>query len=197
MRYPHSLFYGISSANLVGNLPFFVVDCFVRWHMFHSMTSSWTIFLIPGHYKCWIIINSVLSNHGWGTYLWYYLTTYLWTNCGINILALNVTRFIVFWNLWKEPLIYSAESSFSVRMGSSEWYQSMSLKDRGNAPYGNSLMLYSSDIVFVVYVHSCVVFCFTLSGNCDSASAAIFFLPGIYLISRPYSSHISLHRNTL
>ena len=73
----------------------------------------------------------------------------------------------------------------------------MNLKDKLNVPSGSSLMLYSSNIVSVVYVDLCVVSLFLLLGNIDSASAAIFFSPRIYSISGPFSSNISLHCNAL
>ena len=64
-------------------------------------------------------------------------------------------------------------------------------------PSGSSLVLYSSDIGYVKYVDSCVASLFPLLGNRYSASAAMFSLPGIYSISGPYLSNISLHRNTI
>ena len=42
MRSTHGLFHGISSANLAGNLPFFV-DRFVRWRTLCFVTSLRTI----------------------------------------------------------------------------------------------------------------------------------------------------------
>ena len=73
----------------------------------------------------------------------------------------------------------------------------MMLEDRGNVPSGSSSVPYSSDVVSVVYAVLCVVSLLPLLGNRDSASAAMFFLPGIYSISKPYSSNINLYRNTL
>ena len=60
----HSLFHGISSATLAGNSPYFFVELFVRWHTSYFVTSFWAVFLMPGHYKCWLIVASVLSNRG-------------------------------------------------------------------------------------------------------------------------------------
>ena len=66
------------------------------WHTSHFVTSLRTVFLMPGQYKCWQIIAFVKSNLGWSRYVWYHLTTYIWSNCGITILLLNLTRCIVF-----------------------------------------------------------------------------------------------------
>ena len=73
----------------------------------------------------------------------------------------------------------------------------MILKDRGNVPTGSSSMSHIYDIVSVVYIDSCVVSLFPFLGNCGSTSGAIYFAPGIYLISRPHSYNMSLHRKTL
>ena len=94
---------------------------------------------------------------------------------------------------------------FSVRKGSSHWYWYMIFNDRGKIPSGIHSILKSSDnsilkssyIVSILYLDSCVVSWFTLFGNFDSASTAMFSSPFIYLISGPYSSNISLHCNTL
>ena len=128
--------------------------------------------------------------------LWYHFTTYFWSNCRINILSLNVTSFIVFMPLRKEPFLYYAHVSYSVSMGYFRWYWSISFKNRVNMPSFSSSVLYSSNIVFVKYVDSCVVSWFLLLGHHDSAYAAILFSPGVYSICRPYSSNISFHRNT-
>ena len=64
-------------------------------------------------------------------------------------------------------------------------------------PSDSYLMSYISDIFYVKYVDSFVVSWFLLLGNHDSASAAIFSLPGIYSISGTYYYNISLNHNTL
>ena len=56
----------------------------------------------------------------------------------------------------------------------------MIFNDSRNVTSGSSSMLYSSDIVSVVYVDSCVFFGFTLLGNCDRASASLILSPRIY-----------------
>ena len=127
MRSTHSLFHSISSASFAGILPYFLLAilyvgvCNITW-------------LPYGQYNCWRIIDSVLYSPGWSRYVWYHLTTYFWSNCGINILSLNDTSFMVFLLPQKEPFLYSAHISFSVRIGSSRWYWSVILKDRGNLP---------------------------------------------------------------
>ena len=60
----HGLFHGIYSANLAGNSPYLFVDCIVRWNTSHFVASFRAIFLIPGQYKFWRIISSVISNPG-------------------------------------------------------------------------------------------------------------------------------------
>ena len=60
----HNLFHGVSSAILAGILPYFFVEHSIRCHVSHPVTPPWTAFLMPGQYKCWIIIVSNRSSPG-------------------------------------------------------------------------------------------------------------------------------------
>ena len=157
-----------------------LVDHFVSWNVSHPVTSFCIYSIMIVQHKCWPIIASVISNIVWRRYMWYHFTTYFWSFCGITIFSLYVTSSIVFWSPQKEPFWYVAHLSFSVKKGYYRWYWYISLNDRVNVPSRIYLMSYSSDIVFVVCVDSCVVSWFPLLGNRDSLSATIFFLTGIY-----------------
>ena len=61
IRYTQSLFRVISSASLSINLPYFILERFVRWKVSQLVISFWKEFLILGQYKCWQIMASVLS----------------------------------------------------------------------------------------------------------------------------------------
>ena len=63
MRYTHSLFH-IFSASFAGNIPYFLFDRFVRWHVAQNVTSLWTAYFKPFQYKYWQIIASVRSSTG-------------------------------------------------------------------------------------------------------------------------------------
>ena len=39
MRSTHSLFQGVSSASFAGNLPYFIIDRFVRWYVSQNVYS--------------------------------------------------------------------------------------------------------------------------------------------------------------
>ena len=64
MIHTHSLFHGVSPANLGGNLPYFFIDHFVRWYVSHPVTFFWTASLVPG--KVQMLANHQLSLiHTW------------------------------------------------------------------------------------------------------------------------------------
>ena len=85
-----SLFHGISSASLAGNLPYFLFDHFVHWKVPQLVTYFRMAYLMPGQYKCWWIIASVLSINVWRRYTWYQCNTQLWSIDWIKTLALHV-----------------------------------------------------------------------------------------------------------
>ena len=55
----------------------------------------------------------------------------------------------------------------------------------------------SKSQIWLYLFYTCVISWFTLFGNCDKSSDAIFLFPGIYSIYDPYYSRISLHWNIL
>ena len=56
----HSLFYGVSSDSLAGNLTYFIFDCFVCCQVSPLVTSFCMEFLIPYQYKCCRIFASAI-----------------------------------------------------------------------------------------------------------------------------------------
>ena len=130
MRSKNSLFHGVSSTNLAGNLPY-VFDLFLCWHVSHPVNYLWMDFIRPGKYKCWQIITSVLSSPGWRRYMWYHCTIF-WSFCGINILSLYVISLKDYDLRKNNPFLIMCIFFFSDRKGSYLWYRSMSLKDIGN-----------------------------------------------------------------
>ena len=59
-----SLFRGISSASLAGNLPYFIFYCHIRWQVSPLVISFRKASRMPGQYKYWQIIASGLSVPG-------------------------------------------------------------------------------------------------------------------------------------
>ena len=92
IRSTQSLFHGISSASFAGNLPYFLFGRFLRWQVSQLVTYFWTSFLIPGQYKCWWIIASIISIPVWIRYLWYQCNTYFWSIYGIQISSSHIIR---------------------------------------------------------------------------------------------------------
>ena len=60
-----SLFRGISSASLAGNLPYFIFDNFVNWRVSQFLTYFQTESIMMCQYKIWKIIASFISITGW------------------------------------------------------------------------------------------------------------------------------------
>ena len=96
----------------------------------------------------------------------------------------------------KRTLLIFSPCKFSYRLVSFCWYWSVVFKAIVNVPSYSSLLSYSSDIFFIVYANSFVVCWFSILGNHDKSSAAIFLYLCIYYISGTYSSIINLHCNT-
>ena len=67
--FTQALLYGISSSSLAGILLLF--DRFLCMQMSQLITSFWTAFLIPGQYKCWKRIASVIYIPGRRRCVWY------------------------------------------------------------------------------------------------------------------------------
>ena len=75
MRYTQSLFHGIYSDSLAGNLPYFLFDCFLHCQVSQLIPSFRTESLMSGQYKYWQIIAYILHIHVWRRYLWYQCNT--------------------------------------------------------------------------------------------------------------------------
>ena len=149
------------------------------------ITSFWTAFIMPGQYKYWQIIASLLSISIGRRYVWYQCNMQLWSINWIIILSSHIIRLeYILRTLQKEPLLYWPVVYFSIRLWSFHWYWSTSFKFTGKQLQ-----------VFLQWSH--VVYWYPLLVNCDSASATIFFLPWKYSISRPLYSSISLRLNNL
>ena len=86
---------------------------------------------------------------------------------------------------------------FTTRLGYFCWYWSITLNVTGDVLSGTSLMPYCFDIVYIVWVHSCVVFWFLYLLNHDKASAYMYICPVIYLIYMILSLITNLHTNSL
>ena len=60
IRSTQILFRGISSNSLAGNLPYFLFDFFLRWKVLQLVNYFRTASLMPGLYKFWWIVASIM-----------------------------------------------------------------------------------------------------------------------------------------
>ena len=115
-----SLFHGIYSASLSGNLSYFIFYPFLHWQVSKLVTSFWTEFIMTCKYRCWRVITSILYITGWRRYVWYQCNTQFWKMYRITILSLNGIRFIYRLlppqkePLWYVPYLYLAKSELCL-----------------------------------------------------------------------------------
>jgi hypothetical protein len=84
----HNTSQGSASASFGGNNPYFLLDHFVFWHIWHFVHTSCTSFLSFGHHRYCLRVCSVLVSPGWHSVSWYHSTTRFCNAVGITILSL-------------------------------------------------------------------------------------------------------------